>query len=370
MKKNILKLTSLLILQLFIGNVVLAQLKTVSNFMSAGVTDGQTLIGAYLKPYANAFGADLNGGWYNTAKPHKTLGFDLTFTVNTAMVPKADKTFDVSKLNFQTNPTVTGDPMAPTIAGKNSRGPQLGFSQRVGGTDYQFASFNTPKGTGVGVIPAPMLQLGIGIVKETELIGRYVPQMNFLDNGSVDMWGIGIKHSLKQWIPAIKSAPFFHLAFLGGYTQLRSSVKLNLQPSFYNESLDPDPVDNTNGATFDNQKMEMIVKGMTFNLLASFDFPVISIYAGAGISNTKTTLKLKGDYPMPEVPTSGPNVGNVVINNVANPINMELKSMDGSPTKPRLNGGIRFKFAVITLHFDYTYANYSLVTAGLGLSIR
>jgi hypothetical protein len=47
-----------------------------------------------------------------------------------------------------------------------------------------------------------------------------------------------------------------------------------------------------------------------------------------------------------------------------------MKSMDGSPTKPRLNGGIKFKFAIITLHFDYTYANYSVVTAGLGISVR
>ena len=50
------------------------------------------------------------------------------------------------------------------------------------------------------------------------------------------------------------------------------------------------------------------------------------------------------------------------------PINISIK--DGSTTKPRLNGGIKFKFAVITLNFDYTLANYSVFTAGLGLSIR
>ena len=47
-----------------------------------------------------------------------------------------------------------------------------------------------------------------------------------------------------------------------------------------------------------------------------------------------------------------------------------VKNADGSTTKPRLNAGIRFKFAVVTLHFDYTYANYSVATAGLGISLR
>jgi hypothetical protein len=366
MKKHILLFTSLLILQIIISSVVVAQLNTVGNFISAGTNDATKLLGAYLKPYANAFGADLNGGWYNTAKVHKTLGFDLTFTINTAIVPKADKSMDVTQLGLNYTLPPVGNIMAPTIAGKNEKGPQLNYTTTVGGKTVPITSFNTPKGTGVGVIPAPMIQLGIGIVKETEIIGRYVPKMSVLDYGSVDMWGFGIKHSLKQWIPGIKSAPFFHLSFLGVYTQLRANSNLSLKSAFYSDALGAGNVDIQTTSTFDNQKMEMIVKGMTFNILASFDFPVVSLYAGAGISNTKTTLKLKGDYPMP----NGVNAGKVVITDQKDPLSITMKSMDGSPTKPRLNGGIKFKFAIITLHFDYTYANYSVVTAGLGISVR
>jgi hypothetical protein len=36
----------------------------------------------------------------------------------------------------------------------------------------------------------------------------------------------------------------------------------------------------------------------------------------------------------------------------------------------RLNAGMRIKLAVLTIHFDYTKANYSVFTAGLGISFR
>src|ERR1035437_2311422 len=198
MKKLILPFLILVL----ISSTAVGQLNSVGNIMSAGTADASKIFGAYLKPYANAFGSDLNGGWYNTAKVHKLLGFDLTLTINTAFVPSSDKTYDVSKLGLKG--TTSGSPIAPTVAGKNSSGPNVTYNQMVGTTNVTLASFNTPKGTGLGFIPSPMLQLGIGIIKETELIGRYVPNINIGDNGSVSAWGFGLKHSIKQWIPGVK----------------------------------------------------------------------------------------------------------------------------------------------------------------------
>jgi hypothetical protein len=357
MKKLILPFLILVL----ISSTAVGQLTSVGNIMSAGTTDATKLFGAYLKPWANAFGADLNGGWYNTAKAHKVLGFDLTFTINTAFVPKADKTYDVSKLGLAGS--VSGNPVAQTVAGKNTGGPTLAYNTTVNGTPVTLASFNTPRGTGLSVIPAPMIQLGIGIVKETELIGRFFPKTNVFDFGTVSEWGFGLKHSIKQWIPAIKMAPFFHLSFLGGFTQLKASVKLNLKPDYYT-NLNPS-ITYSGTDKFDNQKMEMKVNGMTFNIIASFDLPVVTFYGAVGISNTKTTLKLKGDYPI--IAVAGNNAS---IEPIIDPLNIDMKSMQGSATKPRLNGGIKFKLAIFTIHFDYTYANYSVATVGLGIRVR
>lgn len=143
-------------------------------------------------------------------------------------------------------------------------------------------------------------------------------------------------------------------------------MNLDLQPEVYQQSLNADISAST--LPYDNQKMELLVKGFTGNVLASFDFPVIALYAGVGFSSTNTNLTLSGDYPMPSV--EGTKVVVKDGNKKTNPIDIEMKSMDGSKTKPRLNAGVRFKFAIITLHFDYTYANYSVITSGLGISFR
>jgi hypothetical protein len=55
---------------------------------------------------------------------------------------------------------------------------------------------------------------------------------------------------------------------------------------------------------------------------------------------------------------------------LVDPIDMEIKNQDGSVTKPRFNAGVRFKMAIVTIHFDYSWANYSVFTAGLGFSFR
>jgi len=355
MKKKTNKLV-LVLFSLLISLGTHAQIKQIGSMLSGSVSDAEKLMQAYLKPYGNAFGADLNGGWYSTAKPHKLLGFDLTASISAAFVPKADKEFDASKLGL-VGIVSPQNSISPTVAGSKDQGQTITYAS-VGGLNYK-----TPQGTNWGVIPAPMFQLGIGLVKESDITIRYVPKLNIKDIGSVGMWGIGLKHSIKQYIPGIKMAPFFHLSVFLGYTKMSSSANLSFAPTDYNSLLPIAPTIATGSMTFDNQKMEMIFKGFTGNILASFDLPVVTFYGGIGLATTSTNLKLTGNYPFP-------NANGTQIIGKADPINIKMSSSSGSVTKPRLNLGITFKMAIIHLHFDYTYANYSVVTAGLGISFR
>ena len=359
--KNNLKIILSCFIGIFVIQTTQAQLKDVGKMIS-GITqspqDAEKLFSAYLKPYSKAFGADLNGGWYNTAKTHKLGGFDLTFSISAALVPSSDKSFDASKigLNGTVNPAKT---ISPTIAGAKEDGQEIGYLGNV-------VKFNTPKGTGVGIIPAPMLQLGIGLIKETDVTVRYMPNMNVGDYGGLSMWGVGIKHSIKQWIPGIKQAPFFHLSFFGGYTQLKTNANINFLPDFFVNNLNA--TKGTLVKDYTNQQMQMNVNGFTANILASFDLPVLTVYGGVGLSTTSTTLKLTGIYPLANV-----EGGKLLVDDKfakTDPISINMKSSDGSTTKPRLNAGIKFKLTIITIHFDYTYANYSVATAGLGISFR
>ena len=50
--------------------------------LNESIDDGRKLISAYVSPFMNSVSLGLNQGWYNTAKPHKIAGIDLTVTAN------------------------------------------------------------------------------------------------------------------------------------------------------------------------------------------------------------------------------------------------------------------------------------------------
>jgi len=333
--------------------------------------DAQTLMKGYISPYTNALGADLSSGWYNTAKPHGVLGFDLTFTLNTTFVPNSDQSFMPADLNLETVEPADPTASTPTAMGDNSAGATMEYNieNPSGGDPINLASFDLPKGTGISFAPAPMLQGAIGLPKGTELIGRYTPTMKLGSQAEIGLWGIGVKHSIKQWIPALNKLPILQLSVMGGYTKLSSETGLNFMPEDYGASVDYiDP--NIGQNFFSDQQMTMDVSSMTANLLVSANLPVVCFYGGIGFNSTKTNLKLEGNYPVPTYNTNEQRTEITEESSEKDPIDMEIKHKDGSTTKPRYNLGIRFKFAVITLHFDYTYAEYNVFTTGLGLSIR
>jgi hypothetical protein len=164
-----------------------SQIKEV-DFIKGGIADAQVLYKEYLAPYANSFAADLNGGWYNTAKPHKLGGFDITLTLNTAWAPPSARTMDLSKLGLEAN--ILGDPVTPTIAGKKTdTRPELQYQETFdnGGNPetVTLAQYHAPNGTGMNYIPLPMAQLGIGLPLGTDVTVRYLPNLDFGSYGRI-----------------------------------------------------------------------------------------------------------------------------------------------------------------------------------------
>lgn len=376
-KKTILKSFTLALIMLF-STSIYAQFGQLGSILSTGQDDAEKIFDSYLSPYANGMGAALSTGWYNSAKPHKLGGFDVTVSFNLAFIPSADQSYDANDLNL-------GDPTngltvaidgasSPTAAGKKNAGQTITYNQNVLGTDVPITSFNLPKGTGFAYTPMPMLQVGIGLVKGTELDFRYSPNLEWGNGSKIGLWGIGAKHSIKQWIPALKKLPILDLTLQGGYTKLKSTTGLNFQPSVYQDMgvIKPGDIFIESPGYYDNQELLLDISNLTVNILASADFKIINIYGGVGISNTKSQLQLTGNYPKPELvnPSTSTQLQLTEETALTDPIDLSVESSDGSALKPRFNAGLRFKFAVVTINFDYTYANYSIASAGLGISFR
>lgn len=331
-----------------------------TDFLRGGPADGVTFLKKYITPWVDAFGAGLNAGWYNTAKPHKLAGFDITLNFSVGMVPPSSTTFDVSKIGLT---TLTGTGTASTIAGPSTSGPTLTATE--GGVTL--ASFKTPPGTNWKYVPIPMAQIGFGLPLGTEVKGRFIPKIPIGD-GDLSLWGIGLMHGLVQYLPGSKLLPF-DVSLFGGYTKLQGNIPLNLKPdnSYTWAYTTIIPL-----TAFDGQNLNLSVEALNVGLIASLNLPVVTLYGGLGYSKTNTEMKLTGKFPIP-VLSSTPLPIHAEYNETKNSLlngsdfkNLNIENFSGL----RANIGLRIKLAVITIHADYTRAQYNVLSGGLGVSFR
>ena len=292
------------------------------------VPDGKSLIEAYIGPLGNSLGAALNNGWYNTAKPHSLGGFDVTITANIVIIPTDAKTFNISKSNegaFSGGET-------PTILG-NGNGASVLYNPTTvptpGGGDM-------PKGFNIPIIPLPMLQAGVGLIKGTELDFRYMPELKIGSAGKVGLFGIGLKHDILQWVPIADKIPI-DLSIQAGYTKLSSEFELN------------DPTGNV------SPQANLDVSATTVNLILSKKLLMFTPYLGLGYNSTTTTFNVDGDYSI-----AGHNI------NVSKLTKIDFESKNNF----RANIGFRFNMTVIALQANYTFSEYPTATLGAGFSLR
>jgi hypothetical protein len=362
--KNIRNIILILLVTVFTKNVN-AQLPAL-DFVYGYTNDARLLLQEYMRPYANIMGANLNAGWYNTAKPHKPGGFDVTATFSIAYAPPAVLSYDLAALPGLRAEVDGATDFAPTAAGDMEVRPELVYSAVVDNPvsgvpeTYELARVTHPNGAGLNWLPMPMAQASIGLFKGTELTLRYVPELRIGDYGRIGLYGIGGKHSISQWIPVLNKLDFINIAVQGGYTKLSTSAHLDMQP------IAEIPV--ANPPNFDDQFLHMNVSGWTVNLIASQSIPIITVYEGIGYANSLVDLALTGTYPINSIVTEeGGDFGKTTYVVVENPIDaLEFENLRNL----RLNAGVRIKLGVLTIHYDFTRTLYSTHTAGIGISFR
>jgi len=350
------KMFKKLVFSLFItlSTIAVQAQDDIDALLRAGTDDANALIGAYIDPFMKGFGTALGNGWANTAKAHKSLGFDITLTANAAYIPDEDLLFNVNDLNLQNTTLVSsevGGERAPTLFGPESRSVYE-FTDPNSGESIQFdgvEGLDIKENAGIQAVPIPMLQLGIGIVKNTDLKVRWTPTINIGDEGEFKMLGFALMHDIKQHIPGIKLAPF-DLSVLVGFTDV--SISADLSEETAGGPGTPGEVTTPNGeAVFD-------VNTWTVQGLISKKLSVFTFYGGVGYNFVNSELAMNGDYQIRD------DFG-LVEETITDPININVNE-----SGPRLTAGMRLKLAIITLHADYTLQKYNTLTVGFGFSVR
>jgi hypothetical protein len=350
-----------------------------ASIIKAGTSDANKLMTAYAGPLAKSVGASLNSGWFQTAKPHGLGGFDITVIGNLVLIPDADKSYNVNNLGLQNVRLKAGQPeSAPSVFGSRDNAPEVEIHGQSPFTnqDTAFTSFALPPGIGIGMLPVPMAQVSVGVGFGTEVSVRFMPTVKVQDL-NLGLFGMAVKHDFKQWIPGMSALPF-DLSAMFGFTNMSADLKFEGDKAIKPER-NSDGTDNSMiyygdaSGNYDNQKMELKSKAWTTNIVISKKLGPFTPYLGVGYQKSTTDIDLLGTFPItvPNDPASALNPTNPAfakaarITNITDPIHVS-----GTLSGMRATAGFRLKFALITIHGDYTFAEYNVASVGIGLNLQ
>ena len=311
----------------------------------ASQEDQNLIFKEYFDPVVSSINYGMAGGWYNTAKTHKKLGFDITLSINSSFIPTSAETYSTLGL---TSIVASSEQLPTVLGGKTNETMSISlFGQ--GSFPELNASFTAPSGIKddlpLNIIATPSLQLAVGLPFKTDLIIRYIP-VRSSKNTSVGLKGVGIKHNLLQYFGPAEKVPLIDVSLLAAYSTY--SIDYNIQKT-----------SNLAGA---NQQALLSMDSYVIKLISSIDIKLLNLYAGLGYSRSISDLKILGSYNLPYTVA---DTAEQVIITVSDPlvVNWDKESLGG-------NIGISFKLPGIRIFADYTVQKYNSVSFGASLSIR
>lgn len=330
-----------------------AQDDGISDLFKGSPDDVNKLLNAYTAPLFKGFGNSLNGGWTNTAKPLGFLKFNVRVSASVSMIPEKDKSFNINSLGL-TNIQAIGSPIAATFGGDESAQAKIRISDPAAPNDPNRKYDTTLPGGVTQYVPAPQVQLTLGLVKNTDVTLRLIPTTKITDDvGSVGMFGFGVKHSISQYLGKAEKIVPFDLALAVGYTRLT-----------YKKPLDVRPENNlvTGSQDFSGQSLEGHFSGWNAQVIISKKLAFFTPFASVGFLTSKTDVGLKGNYPF-VTGVAGPN--QPTYTTYANPITI---GGSGAQTNGmRADVGFQMSLFFLKIYGSYSFAEYQSANAGIGL---
>lgn len=345
-----------------------AQFEDAGEITRSGIADANLLLENYLKPFGSGFGATMNTGWVNSARPHRPLGFDLRISVATAIVPESDRIFDIAQLNLTHTEVAEGQATTtPTAFGEDTPGPDLQSKETINGE--RLFEFQMPQGIGYPYVPTPMAQLTVGIIKDTDISIRFLPNVEVSDDINIQLWGFGAKHRINQWLPD-GSRPPFDLSVQFGYSSLKSFMSYDVQPIIDSRTHVPEGYER-GAPRWDDQGAELESSTFTSNLLIGKKFVILSLFGGVGLQHSTVKLISPGSYPIIEPNTDERGNFNDPstpkrISSIEDPLNLNLSAGSGM----RALAGFRIQLGFLGINATYIHSRYPVANIGVGISFR
>lgn len=318
--------------------------------------DVNKLLNAYTAPMFKGFGNGLNGGWTNTAKTLGFLKFNIRVSATVSMISEADKTFNVNALGLANMRATNNGGMAPTFGGDENMQTNIEISDPAAPNDPTRKYNTTLPGGVTQYVPAPQIQLTMGLVKNTDVTLRLIPTTKITDDvGSVGMFGLGVKHSISQYFGKAEKVVPFDLAVAVGYTRLTYKKPLEVRPETPNGGV-------SGNQDYTTQALEGHFSGWNAQVILSKKLAFFTPFVSVGFLTSKTDVGLKGNYPFV---TGVNNLGQPVYTTTANPIT--ITGPAAQTNGMRADVGFQMSLFFLKIYGSYSFAEYKSANAGIGL---
>jgi hypothetical protein len=292
---------------------------------------------SYVQPVTDAFGAGMNSALFRTAdagggivpKVDIYVGVSATGALmassNRQFTPMSEQ-IQLSGRAFET--VYTGGTVPTAFGSTDTPSTEVRFrdvetDQLLRDDQGNIVSLPLPPGA-VDTPVAPLLipQLGVGTFFGTDVMTRYLPETRLQGYGTVGVFGIGIRHSISQYIPM---SPV-DIAVQGAYNSI----------SLKDQNLEGDVVD---------------ASGYAFNVQVSKSLPVLPVQFYGGLQYETFSSEYAYTYSRPEVGDLSFTLDQDATNSV------------------RALAGVTVTLAVVRVNADYSLSANDVVTVGVGVQL-
>jgi len=313
----------------------------------ASDSDAEKFVTAYTQPIFKGLMYATNAAWVTSAKSVKPFHIELNISASGAFVPAKDEKFKFNQSDYQYLQIDNGPSELPTALGEESQ-TTMKIVIPTNGNNYKLLEFDAPDGIKnqipVNAVPAPMIQLSMGLPLASEVNLRYTPKLKSENGGFVQLFGLGLKHSISQYFPKSKENKgekrHFNLAAHASFQQIFAG---------YDD-------------THSDKAVHINISTISFQGIASFDYKIISLYSAVGYSKGISKLDVLGTYKYTY--TKKDSSGNT-IGTLSTTINDPLK-LDYNISGMKAKLGFKLKLAFFQIFADYTLQEYPVATAGFG----
>lgn len=177
------------------------------------VSDALWYADAFITPATDAAVYQASSGWIATPQKAKLWDVNLSLHTNIFFVPKANRKLTINNADFAfLEIEDASSAIVPTAIGNDDQIYLVGTFNE--GPIQQDVRIKTPEGLDAETVIYPYIQASLGLWYGTEILAKYSYNVK-LKKGHYQVYGVGIKHNLSQYLKSLEAKNIYLSIFAG-----------------------------------------------------------------------------------------------------------------------------------------------------------